>query len=137
MPENFLISKMLQDLINATNGALAEDEAEKQFGKMIGEFFGLDKVIISTSPRNDDQPNELYGYISNTKKTYIDNQLSEYSSFPQLIGYKNRGYKSCAIVPIVVGGKVVSIVEMLSNSENKFSNDLITSASMGAYLTGL
>jgi PAS domain S-box-containing protein len=137
MPENFLISKMLQDVINATNNNLGDDEIEKHFSNMIGEFFGIDKVVINSATKIENQQNELYGYIFNTRKTYIDNQLSEYSSFPQLISYKSRGYKSCAVVPIIVSGKVVSIVEMLSISENKFSNDLITSASMGAYITGL
>ncbi len=137
MPENLLISKMLQDIINATNNTLAEEEVEKQFSRMISELFGIEKVIISTGISSNPQQNELYGYVSNTKKTYVDNQLSEYSSFPELINYKNRGFRSCALVPIVVSGKVVSIIEMLSSSENKFNNDLIGSASLGAYLTGL
>lgn len=136
MPENFLISKMLQDIINAANNSLGEEETERKLSLMMGEFFGIEKVVIS-APARTDQQNELYGYVSNTKKTYVDNQLSEYSSFPQLIGYKNRGYRSCAIVPILVSGRVVSIVELLSNAENKFSNELISSASLGAYLTGL
>lgn len=137
MPENIMISKMLQDIILAANNTLLDDQVEKQFSQMIGSFFGIDRVMISTSSRNESSQNELYGYVSNTKKIYIDNQLSEYSSFPELITYKNRGFRSCAILPIVVGGRVVSIVEMLSNSENKFSNDLISSASLSAYMTGL
>lgn len=134
MPENFLISKMLQDIILAANNTLAEGEADRQFAHMISEFFGIDKVVITTS--TGEQQNELYGYVRNTKKTYVDNQLSEYSSFPELINYKNKGFKSCALVPIVVNGKVVSIVEMLSGVENKFNNELINSASLSAYLAG-
>ena len=137
MPENFLISKMFQDIIIATNTTLLDEEVGRKFARMIGDFFGIEKVVISTANRNEVTQNNLYGYVTNTKKTYVDNQLSEYSSFPELINYKNRGFKSCAIVPIVVSGKVVSIVEMLSSLENKFSDELITSASFGAYLTGL
>jgi PAS domain S-box-containing protein len=137
MAENFLISKMLQEIIVAANRALVEEDAERQFAYMISEFFGIDKVMISSINKSEGMQNELYGYVSNTKKTYVDNQLSEYSSFPELINYKNRGFKSCALVPIVVSGKVVSIVEMLSSLENKFSDELISSASFSAYLTGL
>ncbi len=137
MPDDLLVSKMLQDIIATANRALVEDDAERQFARMMGDFFGIEKVVINAIDRSGTQQNELYGYVSNTKKTYIDNQLSEYSSFPELINYKNRGFRSCALVPIVLGGKVVSIVEMLSSSENKFSNELISSASFGVYLTGL
>ena len=137
MPDNLLISKMLQDIIQATNRTLIDDEAERQFAHMMCEYFGIDKVVISSLNRGAGMRNDVYGYVLNTKKTYVDNQLSEYSSFPELIEYKNRGFKSCAFVPIVVSGKVMSIMEMLSHSENKFSDELLSSASFGAYLTGL
>ena len=137
MPENFLISKMLQDIITATNTTLVDEEVERRFARMIGDFFGIEKVVINVDTKKDSLQKDLYGYVSNTKKIYIDNQLSEYSSFPELIDYKNRGFRSYAIVPIVVSGKVVSMVEMLSSTENKFSNELISSASFGAYMMGL
>jgi two-component system, NarL family, sensor histidine kinase BarA len=137
MTDDFVVSKMLHDIIEATNTAIINDDTERQFARMISDFFGIERVRINTLDRTGSMQNELYGYVSNTKKAYVDNQLSEYSSFPELIEYKNRGFRSCALLPIVVSGKVVSIVEMLSNAENKFSDDLISSASFGAYLTGL
>ena len=137
MPDEPVLNKMLHEIIEAANRSIAEGETERHFSDMMNQFFGIEKVLISTIDRAEGQKNELYGYVSNTRKIYVDNQLSEYSSFPELIKYKNRGFKSCALVPIVVNGKVVSIVEMLSSLENKFSNELVNSAAFGAYLTGL
>jgi PAS domain S-box-containing protein len=137
MPDNLLISRLLQDIIQATNRSLQDEEAERLFSQTISSYFGIDKVTINSMNKVNGRENEVYGYILNTKKSYVDNQLSEYSSFPELIGYKNRGYKSCALVPVVVSGKVVSIMEMLSSAENKFSNELVSGAEFGAYLTGL
>ncbi|HIH50102.1 TPA: PAS domain-containing sensor histidine kinase, partial [Candidatus Micrarchaeota archaeon] len=66
-----------------------------------------------------------------------DNQLSEYSSFPELIKYKNRGFKSCALVPVAIGGRVIAIVEMLSFLENKFVKEIVDTASLGAYFASM
>jgi len=137
MADNLLISRMLQDIIAATNRTMVEEEAELRFSGLMSEFFGIEKVRINSMLSGEAGQNELYGYVINTKKPYVDNQLSEYSSFPELIAYKNRSFRSCALVPIVVSGKVVSIVEMLSSTENKFSSELINSASFGAYLTAI
>ncbi|MDE1870946.1 MAG: PAS domain-containing protein [Candidatus Micrarchaeota archaeon] len=135
--ENFLISKMLQGIISAANSASIEEGSDRRFARMIGEFFGVEKVTILPTSREKNPDSELFGYVYNTKKPYVDNQLSEYSSFQELIGYKNRGFRSCAVIPIVVDGNVVSMVEMLSTSENKFSELLLNGASFGAYLAGI
>ncbi|MGD0728792.1 MAG: ATP-binding protein [Candidatus Micrarchaeaceae archaeon] len=137
MQDDLIIGKLLRDLVSATSNTLVDSDIERQFSNTIGNLFGLEKVVINSAYSEDSKPNELYGYIINTKKVYVDNQLSEYSSFPELIGYKNRGFRSCAIVPIIVSGKVVSIVELLSTNDNKFSDELINSASLGAYFTSL
>ena len=137
MAEDLPVTKLFRDLISTATNTLSDDEIEKKFSWIIGNVFGIEKVVINSANSGDIAGNELYGYITNTKKTYVDNQLSEYSSFPELVGYKNRGFRSCAVVPIIVSGKVVSVVELLSLSENKFSNELINSASLGAYFTGL
>jgi signal transduction histidine kinase len=140
VPESLLVNKLFQDLIATTNNSLGEDETQRRLSETISVLFGIEKVSIISLQRNDvsdSQKNELFGYVLNTRKNYIDNQLSEYSSFPELIKYKNRGFKSCAIVPVVLGGKVVSVVEMLSFLENKFTNELMGSAAFGAYFSGI
>ena len=137
MPENIVMIKMLQDVLHIANSSVNGDEAKRRFSSMLAEFFGIEKVSVLQFESGNNVQSSLYDYVSNTKKIYIDNQLSEYSSFPELIGYRSRGFRSCAVLPIVIGGKAVSIIEMLSHTENKFSNDLIGSASLGAYVIGL
>ena len=56
----------------------------------------------------------------NTGKPYIDNGLSGYSAFPELIEYSNRGFKCCAILPIVRGGKQFGTITLLSRDEKGF-----------------
>lgn len=129
--------KLFQELIVATASSIGEEETQRRLIDAMSSALGIEKVSINSIYKEDMSANELYGYISNTRKTYVDNQLSEYSSFPELIKYKNRGFKSCALVPVILNGKVVAIVEMLSFLENKFGEELISSASLGAYMSGI
>ena len=131
-----VVSKLLLDLIPITNSAVSEEELTRQFTKIISEYFGLDKVSMTNIYSGDYKSSALLDYVLNTRKSYIDNQLSDFSSFPEFIGYKNRGYKSCAIMPVMTGGRVVSVMELLSNAENKFTEDLMSSISFGASFMG-
>ena len=134
MPENVLISRLFQQIIEAAGSSAAEEEAQRKFSDSMAAMLGIDAVSINGMYREGVPSNGFYGYISNTRKTYVDNQLSEYSSFPELITYKNRGFKSCALVPVTIGGKVVAIVEMLSFLENKFVGEIVEPATLCAYL---
>jgi PAS domain S-box-containing protein len=131
-----VISKLLLDLIPVTNSAVSEEELTRNFTKIISDYFGIDKVSMTNIYSGDYKSSALLDYVLNTRKPYVDNQLSEFSSFPEFIGYKNRGYKSCAILPVTAGGKVVSVMELLSNSENKFTEDLMSGVLFGASFMG-
>ena len=88
-------------------------------------LFNADVIIskpdqMSTSPFQE--------YLANTKSTYLDNNLSNYSSFPELVNYYMKGYRSSLSVPVVVDGKVVFIVYLLSKNENAFSEEEVRKA---------
>ena len=136
MVHDMVVSKLLLDLIPITNSAVSEEELTRHFTKTISDYFGIDKVGMSNIYSGDYKGSALLDYVLNTRKACIDNQLSEFSSFPEFIGYKNRGYKSCAIMPVMAGGRVVSVMELLSNSENKFTDDLMSTISFGASFMG-
>ncbi len=136
MAQDAAVSKFLLDVIPIAASAVSEDEIVNNFTKAVSISFGIENVNLNDLKKNSDSDNALHGYIMNTKKTYIDNQLSEYSAFPELINYKNRGFKSCAVMPLIADGKVVSLLEMLSNDENKFNDDLIRSVAFGASFIG-
>jgi PAS domain S-box-containing protein len=110
-------------------------EQERAMAACISETLQVDSVTIM----GDITPgaNGLLDYVLNTKKPYIDNELSEYSSFPELTVYMNRGRKSCAIIPVMLSGRVVSVIEMLSNQENKFTEELMKTAIHLSYIAAL
>ena len=136
MVQEMVVGRLLLDLIPMTSSAAGEEEMTRHFTKLVSEYFGIDSVKMSNIYNGDHKGSALLDYVINTRKAYIDNQLSEFSSFPELIGYRNGGYKSCAAMPVLAGGKVVSVIEMLSNSENKFSDDLINNVAFGASFMG-
>lgn len=136
MAQEMVVSRLLLELIPITNSAVSEEEVTKHFTKVVSEYFGIDRISMSNIYDGDYRSGALLDYVLNTKKTYVDNQLSEFSSFSELIGYKNSGYRSCAVMPILAGGKVVSVMEMLSSSENKFSDELVNSVAFSASFIG-
>ncbi len=135
--QDMVVSRFLYDIVPIANSAMGEDDIISNFSKSVSTLFGIDKVSFTDlKKRQGGTMGSLEDYIRNTKKTFVDNQLSEYSSFPELIRYKNGGYRSCAVMPLMAEGKVVSLIEMLSQSENKFSDDMLSSISFGASFIG-
>ncbi len=127
--------KFLSELMPVASSGVGRDEIIKHFTESIKNSFNVDKASISDVARTDSQAT-LVGYIAGTKKPYVDNQLSDYSSFPELLIYKNEGYRSYAALPIMADGRVVSLLEMLSVSDSKFTQEIVDNISMGVLLVG-
>ena len=126
------VSRFLLDIIPVASASVSEEEIVGTFTKSVAQIFGVDKAEIDEAKQRAGTENALYGYILNTKKAYIDNQLSEYSAFPELIEFRNSGYHSCAVLPLIGDGKVFSFLRLLSVRENKFSDELVNSVAFGA-----
>ncbi|MCL4404397.1 GAF domain-containing protein, partial [Candidatus Marsarchaeota archaeon] len=137
MSENIVLEKFLYDLLPLAVSQYSEKEAVEGFAKSVKEVFGIDSSSVKRTESFNEGNGGIYGYVANTKKAYVDNQLSEYSEFPQLIDYKNLGYASCAVMPLMVGGRTIGVLELLSKIENRFSNDVLNSLSIGAAFMGL
>lgn len=133
--QDITISRFLLDVIPIAASSISESDMVSNFTKAVSTSFGIESVKLN-DPKTIPESNALYGYINNTKKTYIDNQLSEYSAFPELISFKNSGFKSCAVMPLIADGKVVSVLEMLSKAEGKFGDELLRSITLGASFIG-
>ena len=129
------INGFLFELMPVATSGIGKDEMVRYFIDVIRNYFGVEYAKIS-EVAGDEPKATVTGYLQNTKKPYIDNQLSDYSSFAELVGYKNQGYFSYAAIPIMADGRMVSMLEMLSHSENKFSQELVSGASLGALLIG-
>ncbi len=137
MVQDIVLGKFLYDLLPIAVGPFDEGKAVEGFANSAKEIFGIDKVEIRRLHGNGLNRESLDGYVINTKKAYIDNQLSEYSEFPKLIDRKHEGYSSCAIMPLIINGKAIGIIEFLSKIENRFSDEIVNSISIGAAFIGL
>lgn len=121
--------------IIAISSTVSEEELEPSLAACLSEAFGVETVRIKSELAQGSS--NLLDYVVNTKRPYIDNELSEYSSFPELTLYWSRGQKSCAFVPVLLNGRVVSVIEMVSRKENIFTQDIVSSATNLAYIVGL
>ena len=124
------MSRFLNDLVPIATSVVSEDEISKRFTDSVSRNFGIESVSILGL--KGDGGTAIEGYLKNTKRAFIDNQLSDYSAFPELIDYRNKGFKSYAAMPLLADGKVMSMLEMVSRSENKFSDELIGDIMVGA-----
>ena len=137
-----LMPKLLSELSPIYSSSVSEDEMIRHFKAAVSSIYGVDTVNVINVINNDvveqnAEQNTLHGYVSKTGKYYIDNQLSEYSSFQELISYRNQGYASCAVLPINLHGKASMIVELLSRTENKFNEQIVGGIAMASSAMGL
>ena len=137
MSENIVLEKFMYDLLPLAMSQYSEKDTVEGFAKSVKEVFGVDTASLKKLDSFGEENGGVYGYVANTKKVYIDNQLSDYSEFPQLISYRNLGYSSCAILPLMVGGRIIGVLELLSKMENRFSKEILNSLSIGAAFIGL
>ncbi len=136
MVENILISRFLMDVMPIAASASSEEETIKRFTEVVKSIFGIDGATVSMLSGSSRKEDGITEYLMNTRKAYVDNQLSEYSAFPELISYKNQGFMSGAFLPIIAHGRLIAVLELLSNAENKFSDDLVNSVAFGAAFIG-
>ncbi len=111
-----------------------------QFKAAISELFGIEVInLIETDAlaKEGQNSNTLHGYVANMGKPFIDNQLSEYSAFQELIAYKNQGFASCAELPIRLYGSTALIVELLSKQEGKFNESMLGDIMLASIALGL
>ncbi|MGC8648958.1 MAG: ATP-binding protein [Candidatus Micrarchaeia archaeon] len=110
------------------------NELIANFTKLIENYFGIDKVLIINLKELKTQNSTLIDYVVNTRKSYVDNQLSDFSAFPTLISYKNAGFRSYAAVPLLIDGRVYMMLELVSKREDFFDEQLIAKLLPSAYL---
>lgn len=120
---DFVVSGIISELLPFTTGASTESDLSRNFSSIVKRYFGIDDAMLLEV--SSSKTNTAEEYISNTRKPFVDNQLSEYSTFPMLIRYKNDGYKSCALLPVLGNGRVLSILCLLSKEENKFTDAMV------------
>ena len=128
-------NKFVAGLASLAGSGVTREEMIKYFTDLVREAYGIERVSIKDIDGTEDR-SAVSTQVLSTRKPFIDNNLSEYSLSPELISYGNSGYRSYAAVPIVADGKVVSLLEMLSPSENRFTEETVQDLSLGALLIG-
>ncbi len=74
----------------------------------------------------------LEEFVINTSKPYVDNRLSDYSAFQELVKYFNSGFRSCALIPVFFGGRNVFVLTLLSRREDGFGDALMERAGLAS-----
>ncbi|MGC8662409.1 MAG: sensor histidine kinase [Candidatus Micrarchaeia archaeon] len=136
MLDNAAIIKFLFDTIELGRILPDQKELTEKFIENAKGVFGFDDIKIKEVGQKREGIEPSDEYVINTGKIYLDNRLSSYSAFPELINYYNSGFKSIAIFPIASDSKVVGTVEIFSKTEEKFNQDLLNALSLGIYLFG-
>ncbi|MGC8675974.1 MAG: ATP-binding protein [Candidatus Micrarchaeia archaeon] len=115
-----LLAEAFEVVANASNA----DALLQNYGKFLETRFDADAVMVQDVYTSQRQTSEFQEFIINTRKPYVDNKLSSYSAFSELVGYYNRGYKSSITLPAIAESKPVALLTLLSKSEEKFGEDV-------------
>ncbi|MGC8572111.1 MAG: ATP-binding protein [Candidatus Micrarchaeia archaeon] len=133
---SFIKSAML-----IANGAGSEDDMLNETSRIIEDMLNIDKaslIIFRDKSELDKVFDQSFAdYLINTRHSYIDNNLSDFSAFSTLINYKNSGYKSCAVYPLLLDGKSNFIALLLSKQEEQFNDQMLSSLMPGLYIIAL
>ncbi len=124
MPEDLFVTRFIMELLPAAASTMSDGDLSNKFIESIKRDFGIDDAVLSAMAA-EGKSGSMEDYIANTRKEYVDNQLSGYSAFPELVGYKNRGYGSCAVIPLMANGKVAWTLLLLSKEEGKFQEEIM------------
>lgn len=135
MIDNAAMTKLLFDIFDLESKKLETSELLNRFGQELKFIFGIEKVEAKMLDRNAPiSPAEEFAV--NTMKPTIDNRMSAYSSFKELVDYFNAGFKSCAIIPIVANGKTISVIKLLSVQEEKFDKNILNALTISTMIVG-
>ena len=102
-------------------------ELMKRFSAKMQSVSGVDSAIVKELSAESKRGN-FEEFIFNTRKPYVDNSLSDYSAFPELIEYYNKGYKSCMVLPISAYERKFGLLILLSKQEEAFGGNAISDA---------
>ncbi len=134
MPGDLTLTKLLTDFSDMGKLGLPTEKLADKFCDEMVDLFGLDKASVKISGLGRGNLLSVEELAVNMNKHYIDNNLSGFSEFPDLVSFSNLGYKSCAIFPLDVGGKAIGTMTLLSQKGDKFKEDILNSLAIASTL---
>ncbi|MEM0087236.1 MAG: ATP-binding protein [Candidatus Micrarchaeaceae archaeon] len=134
MPENPQLMTFLYNIFELSDKYLKADDFLNKFASTLKDTFGIDEITLKLLLHGNDTMSPAEEFAINTGKPYVDNRLSGYSAFSELVELYNKGFKSCAILPITNSNKPIAVLSLLSKSEEKFGEDLMSVLATGTKL---
>ncbi len=139
MQETVTIEQLIAEIFTLGKESSGSAEMFSRFSNKLKEAVGIDYVMMSDAYQEKSGLSGLEEFAINTGKPYVDNRLSGYSAFPELIKHYNLGFRSCMLLPVAVEGKPVVVATFLSRQEDRFdpalSSKLTLATEMLAYLS--
>ncbi len=90
------------------------------FAEAVRKATGADVSQCKEFSGSGDKHTQGEEFILNTGMPYLDNSLSSYSAFPDLINYFNSGFRSCIMLPIKTKGRSIGMITLLSRKDRFF-----------------
>ncbi|MEM0124364.1 MAG: ATP-binding protein [Candidatus Micrarchaeaceae archaeon] len=134
MPENPALTTFLYDIFELSDKYLKAEDFLNKFAAELKATFGIDEIMLKLLMHGKETINSAEEFALNTGKPYIDNRLSGYSAFSELVALYNSGFRSCAILPMTNGNKPIAVLSLLSKSEEKFDEGLMNILIAGSKL---
>ncbi|MGC8479660.1 MAG: ATP-binding protein [Candidatus Micrarchaeia archaeon] len=103
-----------------TTDSIPDNELLMRIGESLKKLLNADDFESKDIYINVNDRTQTDDFLINTGKPYVDDNLSGYSAFSELINYKNKGYKSCLLIPIFTKTIQFGILTFLSKKENAF-----------------
>ncbi len=136
MQETLTIEQLIAEVLASGRGAGSSDELLKSFASRLRGSVGVDQVTIRDAYLDRSDISGLEEFVLNTNKPYVDNRLSGYSAFPELIKHYNLGYRGCLLIPVYVEGKPVLIATFLSKQEDRFEPGIVSKLNLVSEILG-
>ncbi|MEM0107140.1 MAG: PAS domain-containing sensor histidine kinase [Candidatus Micrarchaeaceae archaeon] len=115
------IYNILKELMPIASGSGDEEELERKLVDMLKQSSGADEAYVFHAYKPQQSIPQIDEYVINTRIAYLDNQLSEFSAFPELVEYKAKGFKSCMVIPAIANGRVAITARLLSKKDSAFN----------------
>jgi PAS domain S-box-containing protein len=134
MQETITVEQLISELLAIGKESSSCEELIGKFSAKLQFAAGLDYITVRNAYQEKSEPSGLEEFAANTNKPYVDNRLSGYSAFPELIRDYNLGYRSCMLLPVSIEGKPVLVASFLSKQEDRFDAQLVSKLSLATEL---
>lgn len=136
MQETVSVEQLIFEMLTLGKESSSSAELSTRFSERLRQTFGIEYIMVSDAYSEKSELSGLEEFVLNTNKPYVDNRLSGYSAFPELIKHYNLGYRSCLLIPVTVEGNPVLVATFLSKQEDRFDSSLAAKITPVSQLLG-